>query len=206
MNLLREYVRKLLAEAAKTVEDITSSNVYVTVKSVDDGTGILIYYSGKEGLIEPTLDNPDIPYGEVSIISSKSFRQFECDDAWEIEHSEADKGWGPLLYDIAMEFATLKGGGLASDRISVSPQARNVWNYYLNNRSDVTSQQLDKQANEPIPGPQLTPDITTDDCKQASSSKDTGRDKWFDSPLSKKYTKKPVTINALRNAGRLIEK
>ena len=106
-----------------------------------------------------------------------------------------------------MEFATLNGGGLTPDRVSVSSDAKAVWNYYLSNRGNVASHQLDKQPEEKfLTGPQLTPGIEADDCKQASAAKDTGRDKWFKSSLSKRYTKKPTTIQALRAAGRLVEK
>ena len=89
----------------------------------------------------------------------------------------------------------------------MSSDAKAVWNYYLSNRGNVASHQLDKQPEEKfLTGPQLTPGIEADDCKQASAAKDTGRDKWFESSLSKRYTKAPTTINALRAAGRLVEK
>ena len=200
MSLLREYIRKLLTEAAKSAEDLITSDLYVTIKSHNANEAV-IYYSDKRGWTTPS----DLAHGEIAISSSASAGD-NCAGAWEIEYSEASRGWGPLLYDIAIEFATLQGEGLTSDRISVSPEARHVWDYYLDSRSDVASQQLDKLTKEPLPGPQLTPDITADDCKQASAAKDTGKNKWFDSSLSKKYTKSPTTINVLRAAGRLIEK
>lgn len=55
-------------------------------------------------------------------------------DAWEVVHSIARGGWGPFLYDLAMEFTGDKG--LIPDRLSVSPEAERVWSYYAR-RSDV---------------------------------------------------------------------
>lgn len=46
-------------------------------------------------------------------------------------------GWGPFLYDIAMELATQDGHGLVSDRNEVSSDARRVWEHYFHNRPDV---------------------------------------------------------------------
>ena len=207
-SILREYVRTLLKEGAKNIKDLESSGLYVTIKKLPLPKGnfaAAIHYSDANGgygkdLIPEPID------GEITLIPSEA-QGMACDDAWQIEYSEATQGWGPLLYDVAMEFATLNGGGLTPDRVSVSSDAKAVWDYYLSNRGNVASHQLDKQPEEErLPGPQLTPDIEVDDCKQASAAKDTGKDKWFESSLSKRYTKSPTTINALRAAGRLVEK
>lgn len=55
-----------------------------------------------------------------------------------VERSAANKGYGPLIYDIAMS----EEGGLISDRQSVSEEARHIWSYYLNYRDDVTKEPL----------------------------------------------------------------
>ena len=63
---------------------------------------------------------------------------------WEVDSVNADKGYGPLLYDIAMEMVFLKGdAGLMADRKSVSSDARKVWKTYFEQRSDV--------GHEPLP-------------------------------------------------------
>jgi len=57
---------------------------------------------------------------------------------WEVESVYANKGYGPMLYDIGMEVINLVGGsGLMPDRRSVSPEARNVWRTYFEDREDV---------------------------------------------------------------------
>jgi len=69
---------------------------------------------------------------------------------YSVLESEASSGWGPLLYDIALEYATRHGKGLIADRDNVSSDATAVWDYYLKNRSDV--------ENSPLP-----PEIPTHD-------------------------------------------
>lgn len=58
--------------------------------------------------------------------------------AKEVGTSAAKKGYGPLMYDIAMALS----GGLISDRDAVSTSAKKVWNKYLQ-RSDVEKKPLD---------------------------------------------------------------
>ncbi len=54
-----------------------------------------------------------------------------------VQSSGANQGYGPKLYDVVMEAATANGGLLVSDRLSVSPDAYGVWEYYFKNRGDV---------------------------------------------------------------------
>lgn len=60
---------------------------------------------------------------------------------WEMDDVEASKGYGPLLYDVAIELASNKKYfgdlGLMPDRTSVSKGAERVWKYYYENRNDV---------------------------------------------------------------------
>ena len=110
-----------------------------------------------------------------------------------VAYSDATGGWGPLLYDVAMEYATLMGGGLVSDRTVVSDEAYAVWDYYLKSRSDVIKSQTDNEKGE------LTPDNKQDDCLQNSTfdhvNKTNGE--WTQNPLSKLYRKDNTTISAL---------
>jgi hypothetical protein len=122
-----------------------------------------------------------------------------CDGAWKVSRSEAKPGWGPLLYDIAMEWATMEGNGLIADRDSVSPSAHKVWDYYLNSRGDVMDHQLDNFSDE------LTPTIQVDNCDQEVSERDEFVNTWHASPLSKRYTKAPTQIEKLRAMGKLGE-
>jgi len=128
-------------------------------------------------------------------IAKTTKKQGVCNDAWEVTWSLSEiPKLGPLLYDIAMEIATLEGGGLMSDRAEVSQRARHVWQKYAG-RSDIEKRQLDNLQNE------LTPDTDEDNCQQDSAEYDADV-AWEDSPLSKRYLKNnPSVIIKLRDLG-----
>ena len=206
MNLLREYIRELLKEGAKDVSALVEKDVYITVAK-DELTDFIVYYSDEKGN-EKDARVSDV-HGEVQIqYPHKGIGP--CGEALEVVYTSAASGWGPMLYDVAMEVATEAGGGLTPDRRSVSKDAQNVWNYYFNNRGDVESQQLDLTDTEveyytDLNLKKLTPDVEQDDCLQSKAIAQY-EDKWDQAPLSKRYTKEPTTLNALRAAGRLIER
>lgn len=212
MNLLREYIRELLKEAAMGVDALVANDVYITIDK-DSLTDYTIYYSNKNGVPTTMTANSDIN-GEITIMRPDEGTG-PCGEALNVVYAGATSGWGPMLYDVAMEVATEIGGGLTPDRSSVSPSAENVWSYYFNDRRDVQSHQLDltdkdiraaeKFMKPPVKLQKLTPDIEEDDCLQTKTVR-SYKAEWGQSPLSKRYTKTPSTLNALRAAGRLIEK
>lgn len=126
-----------------------------------------------------------------------------CSKAFVVTSSNVKKGWGPLLYDVAMEYATKHGGGLTPDRSSVSDDARKVWKVYAS-RSDVKVVQLDDLKNT------LTRK-KGDNCDMYAASKKAEMDwtkaTWQRSPLSKRYLKPNGKVTkALKAAGKLIIK
>lgn len=179
MKLLREYVRELLSEAAKGPQDLPDG-VYVTI--VADGPGgAEIFYSDDKGQI--IYDNRYAVKGNVTL----SKPDLPCGGALEVTAAKATSGWGPLLYDVAMEYATQYGGGLISDRFSVSPDARRVWSYYMRKRKDVDAIQMDDPYNVLTPEPD-------DNCGQETAiynfrEVEPSSVPWQESPLSKRYVK-----------------
>jgi len=67
------------------------------------------------------------------------------DNLWYVGLSKATKGYGPRLYDVAMEAVTEKGAMLTSDRSMVSADAQKVWAYYFKNRGDVKKTPLEPE-------------------------------------------------------------
>ena len=195
MNLLREYIREtLLTEVAKGVDDLADWD-YVRVITDGSLAEFSIRMDTDDGGWTP-------PIGNLLIV--KGHAAGDCLDAWMVANASAKDGWGPMLYDIAMEWATEYGGGLMSDRSSVSKDAYGVWDYYKNNRPDVEKGQLDMPQDWFENGPQ-------DDCKQGSTwtwlaRTDGDEEKWTKVPLSKVYRKPGMkTINALKAAGKFRE-
>jgi len=122
-----------------------------------------------------------------------------CLNAYQVTWSKADKGFGPLLYDVAMEYASADAGGLTCDRVVVSEAAYKVWLFYLKNRPEVKILQLDDLKNT------LTP-TKKDNCTMNSveySRAYGGAQPFPQSPLSKIYRKDNMdTIKAFESYGR----
>ena len=144
---------------------------------------------------ENDVSKSDLPWGMIRLRQAPPSYNGPCSGGWTIKVAEARKGWGPLLYDVAIEFATERGNGLIPDRSEVSPMALKVWQTYLTKRSDVKDGQLDDLDNELTPDPE-------DNCKQKSAQDHKGEE-WSDSPLSKIYSKKPTIMNQLRSKNKL---
>lgn len=110
---------------------------------------------------------------------TKSLDGGSCGGAWIVTSSNAKQGWGPLMYDVAIEWASLNGKGLAPDRDQVSDDALRVWDRYTQ-RSDVKHHPL-----------------SSGNCRLPKS--------YLRSSLSYRYTKRPERIPELQRLGKLRE-
>ena len=178
MKLLREYIRELLTER------------------VHPNVGHMIRRAKKEGMrLELHADGVMLKDEDGFMVGHINWKTNvhagKCLGAQIVGYSSAPDGFGPLLYDIAIE-AT---GGLTPDRGSVSDDARGVWTFYDEERSDIIKTQLDNPYNT------LTPS-EEDNCVQFSAINDLGPDDWQESPLSRVYKKTgtPV-IDRIREMG-----
>ena len=171
----------LLTEGMKTIDDLPTE-VYINIVS---GRSTIVYYSKPDPnnngqYIRTTKKDVPLPWGMVKI--KKVEEEYgECEGAYSVAKSMSAKGWGPLLYDVAMEWATSKGTGLISDRIDVTPEAVKIWDFYLNNR----------ESEEGIYITQLTNLNDGGNCDQDVAGGD-----WKNSSLSKMYSKVPNILNS----------
>jgi len=198
MNLLREYIRELLTESIdpkimKLIDRLEENGWKIKVRG-----DRAILFDPVAGKIHGSLrwDTPG-EYGAEGYGS--------CHGANLVGSSSAVSGFGPILYDVAIEMSG--GGGLMSDRYEVSSDARAVWDYYMDNRTDVIKQQLDDVDNW------LTPE-KEDNCKvEIEGTGGTAYEMfpdspraWVDSSLSKVYKKAGTPVmDELRKRGMLGE-
>lgn len=196
MKTIIENYREFLTEAAFGPQEFLENNLvaYMENKPGQDAVGFYITKKGAYRNIAeieinylPTANpgiNPDLAMHRRNTFGT-------CLKGWQVTWSEsAVKGWGPFMYDIAMEYASQNGIGLTCDRAVVSKDAYKVWNYYLNNRPDVRAFQLDDLKNT------LTP-TEMDNCIQDApeySKKYGGQQPWPNSPLSKVYRKNNTNV------------
>ncbi len=170
--MIRRLIREmLLQEAAYTPDDFPDGvSVELEVAGGSASKKIFVQLSGK---------------GFNGYLRARRRENFSppCFEAFEVKMSTAPKGFGPLLYDIAMEVASEIGGGLYADRFEVSPEARRVWSYYDTNRPDVEKFVMDSPENE------LTPDLH-DNCDVWTAKNQLVHGEWTKDPISKVYVKK----------------
>jgi len=130
-----------LDEAMKTAADLPEG-VVVAVKDSRPHS-YLVYYALRDNPQKPLkahdLDRQEAGidiYGTVSVFFGEEPRE----DVWMVKSSKARDGFGPLLYDVALEMAG--DSGLKGDNLDVSEEASAVWKHYDTQRPDVDSEML----------------------------------------------------------------
>ena len=205
MNLLREYIRELVAESIdpKIMSMIDRAEAAGFRANVE---------AGYAAVYDPTIDVSGYYEGYVGSKNRVAGVSYDTDPGYAGKpclgarvvavSGSKDFGMGPLAYDLAIEAS----GGLMSDRREVSDDAEAVWDYYMNNRSDVEAVQLDDVRNT------LTPE-DADNCDQEISGgvadwipDHTPTDDWVNNSLSKMYKKSGTPVmDELRRRGMLDE-
>jgi hypothetical protein len=211
MNVLQNYVRQVLTESAKGPNDLPDE---VHVKIVEASDFIRAFYCDKDGKRFNRGDDINgfvaaklLPGDEVA----KKMKAYSVILARVNTGHKAAHSWGPMLYDVVMERLGMKGFGLTPDRASVSPDATNVWNFYMNNRDDIEKKQFDFRPDydhHETETPDDDADMQTnwwglfhnDEKKRKAEQQ-----KYLNSSLSKAYYASGTpTIGALSVAGKLI--
>ena len=143
------------------------------VKSVRMATGF--------GAVQISVHNSSgtqVGYFEAAV---KENQMGNCNGAMIIsgEGTKMSDGLGPLGYDLLFEISSILGfDGIGPDTRKVSSSAKAVWDYYLNNRSDVIAKQRDILAQPQTPQPE-------DDCYAGKSPQDRFRKDRGIEPITK---------------------
>jgi hypothetical protein len=134
--------------------------------SFEDSTRCLINVSESGKRITVYLSDKDGWLGEIEA-KKVSNAYGPCLGAFRVSWADANKGWGPILYEVVLELATLLSNGLMPDRGSVSSDAQNIWDKFMtrNNYRVKIIQLDDKNARQ---DEKLTPADLTDDCEMPS--------------------------------------
>ena len=132
-----------LDEAMKTAADLPEDVVVVVLKEADS-SGFMVYYAHRD-TPKRRLKAGDLDRMEAGLDIYGTLRVAEGNnDPYEgvyiVTSAKAKGGFGPLLYDVALEVAGQSG--LKPDTLDVSDDASAVWKYYDTQRADVDSQML----------------------------------------------------------------
>jgi hypothetical protein len=196
MKLLRETVRKILLQEGMATPNDLPRDIGVCISEWYGKIDIFYCEILADGSMGAgyKFSNPTGGIWGIVKITNMSLGAQNCNGALAINGTEAKSGYGPLLYDIAMEVASMKGTGLVADRRQVSKSAQRVWQYYLQNRvptGEIKVFQCDDENNS------LTKP-TLDNLNQ-KVARETNPEDWTQSPLSKRYSKEPTNIDQLGN-------
>ena len=132
-----------LDEAMKTAADLPDDVVVVVLKE-PDGSGFKIYYAERDkpnvSLKAGDLDRMEAGIDIFGALHIGRGRNEPYEDVYIVTSAKAKDGFGPLLYDVALEMAGKSG--LKPDVLDVSDDASAVWKHYDEQREDVGSQML----------------------------------------------------------------
>ncbi len=164
-RLIKEEIEKELEEAMQT-EPPQNSKLEILV----DGEYDYVYD------IRLTIKDKKTHKSYATLMASK----FESNEnIWQLSNSKSEHGYGPLIYDLMMEFLYKKKlGGITPDFYGVSEEARNLYKYYFNKRDDVIKTKL--------------PDELIEERKRIADER--GRDTYITEELNYVYSKKFIKL------------
>lgn len=176
--------------------------------------GFAVYVSSVSGFVVFSLHDRTVGWpmedsGRRGMIGHVGIAPNTRCDVYEVRAADARSGWGPFLYDVAMEWATINSKGLMSDREDVSKEAVAVWRYYLG-RPDIAVKPLPSscprfqggKTEVAILDHVFTKPLSTtiDDLKERGlwvSSLKTKSSKTRVNPRRKKQSKQKVSVRSL---------
>jgi len=128
----RTLQEELLDEAASSAQDAINNGLALYVDDQNESIRMILY---EPKLIIPRIQQRESVSSTELVVGSIFFETdvSEC-GAWEITTTVAQKGYGPLMYDLAMSYIAPEF--LISDRRRVSASARKIWNYMFTVRSN----------------------------------------------------------------------
>ena len=175
-RLLREFVRSVISEAAVSVADATSRDMAMYIDSEVREKSVVLYDAtkAKEEMLSliSRLDAAEESEQEIDV-----WREFEkamqesvvgivrivpnryaCHHSWYVSNVAAEKGFGPLMYDIAFSLART----LTPDRQNVTPKARGIWQR-IDSTGATASSEVEALPLDDIDDPKTPP--PEDDCQ-----------------------------------------
>ena len=130
-------------EAMKAASDLPEDVVVVVLRE-SDGSGFQVYYAHRDKpnvrLKADDLDRMEAGIDIFGTLHVGRGRNEPYEGVYIIQSAKAKDGYGPLLYDVALEVAG--EDGLKPDVEDVSDEANVVWKYYDTQREDVGASML----------------------------------------------------------------
>lgn len=142
-EFITEMVEQAISEAAKQPDDAEASGFALSVAKNGKYVYLILYESaGLEQLCDEMAKQPghlsiDGKLDSVLYMSPNpvvGYIRLENDDCgWVLRNSAANKGYGPMMHDVALSYVGKKG--VLPDRESHTEASRKVWRYYALKRN-----------------------------------------------------------------------
>lgn len=141
-QFINEVVDASLHEIAKQPHDAEAMGFALSVVSQGSFVYLVLYDPGGfQTICEKMTEQPKqlsldgkldaVLYMETNpVVGYIRLEKSEC--GWVLRNSVANKGYGPMMHDIALSYVGKQG--LIPDRESHTQGSRNVWNYYMTKR------------------------------------------------------------------------
>ena len=104
MKIRIKRKKQIISEAAKGPRDLPD-NVYVTIQTLSGGE-IQVIYTTKDGY---DLSNVQSEIRGMIKMSRNKNAEKCVKDVWIVDIADAATGWGPMLYEVAIEYASKNG-------------------------------------------------------------------------------------------------
>lgn len=147
---MRRPIAELVVQAALIIADDEADAAMKGPKDLPEGAFISITELSDSFIVEFTAKNGSDEGSLVGNVEVVRADEDFCGKVYEVNNAEAPSGWGPLLYDLTMEYAYPLG--IMADRASISQAAQRVWWYYFRKRRDVEKIPLDEECEAPVFG------------------------------------------------------
>jgi len=141
----------ILDEAMKTAADLPEG-VVVAVDLQQMPMKYKVYYAMKDNpnapLVADDLDRMEAGIDIYGVLEAHRSSGDPFKGTYKVATVKARDGYGPLLYDVALEIASEGSRGLKADDNSVTDEAAAVWKYYHDSRDDVSKKEADSSIDD----------------------------------------------------------
>lgn len=127
MRITLKTLKALVLEAAVSAGSVPAGVGLIVRESQGHVTMALVRLDAVKNVLDGTTEDvySTLSQGIIGGITAGRF------DVWRVTNVKADQGYGPLLYRLAMQYATAQGSSLSSDPDgSTTPDAQNVWDRF----------------------------------------------------------------------------
>ena len=127
----KKIYKNIVLKNVKSYDDLPS-DIAIRIERGVGGRRTFRYVN--ETICTPTEKGENKPWGYCTIAKPNEEYEGECEGAYIARIIESDNEWGPLLLQVAIEWASQSNDGLIADRLRVTEFENHLWNHLLGNQ------------------------------------------------------------------------